>query len=284
MALNPQQSGKKEDAMIKPTVLIIDDEKENVRYLKTILEENGFHDIHGAFDGREGLQKVMEVKPGLVLLDIRMPKKSGIYVFNELKQSDEYRDVPVIILTGEGGFLKSLSQLKDFHEDASDLADMQTEEVLARFIDSRPDAFLEKPIEPETLMKTIRKILITLDGLKKEYLKEINAIRQRKIHGGVVFKGLSFESDADSRNELAAVATMLAAGAELPEGFIWRSSDNQNVPLTKNEVLDFHNAMTQWVYANYKASWDHKTAVMALASIEEAENYNLGSGWPDSIL
>ena len=51
---------------MKPTrVLIIDDEKQNVRYLTTILEENGFTDIHAAFDGVEGLEKVESVRPGL---------------------------------------------------------------------------------------------------------------------------------------------------------------------------------------------------------------------------
>jgi len=116
--------------MTKTRVLIIDDEKENVRYLTTILEENGFRDIHGAFDGEEGLNKVKEVDPGLILLDLRMPRKSGIFVFNELKKSPEYQDIPVIILTGEGGFLKHLAELREYHEDIESLGDEPTEEVL----------------------------------------------------------------------------------------------------------------------------------------------------------
>ena len=88
---------------MKPTrVLIIDDEKQNVRYLTTILEENGFTDIHAAFDGVEGLEKVESVKPGLILLDLRMPRKNGIMVFNDLRASNRFKDIPVIILTGEG--------------------------------------------------------------------------------------------------------------------------------------------------------------------------------------
>lgn len=149
-------------------VLIIDDEKENVRYLTTILEENGFRDIHNAFDGEEGLQKVKETRPELIFLDLRMPKKSGIVVFNELKTSSEFKDIPVIILTGEGGFLKHLAELREFHEDGLGLEEMPTEEVLRRFITSRPTAFLEKPIEPERLMSVVQKIMISTDEIKKK--------------------------------------------------------------------------------------------------------------------
>jgi len=271
--------------MKKTRVLIIDDEKENVRYLTTILEENGFADISSAFDGEEGLAKVAEVSPGLILLDLRMPKKSGIFVFNELKKSPEYRDIPVIILTGEGGFLKHLAELRDFHEDIESLGDRPTEEVLNRFIETRPDAFLEKPIEPEALMAVIHDVLITLEEVVQKKCSQINALRTRKIEGGVVFRGNAFDSSERSRCALAAVAARTAvADPGLPAGFAWRSSDNQNIPMTKADVLAFHAAMTDWIYANYKASWDHKAAVQALTAIEAAEDYDIRKGWPENTL
>ncbi|RPH89295.1 MAG: response regulator, partial [Desulfobacteraceae bacterium] len=98
-------------------VLIIDDDPQNVRYLTTILEENGFTDIQAASDGVEGLEKVATVKPGLILLDLRMPRKNGIMVFNDLRGDERFKDIPVIILTGEGGFLKHLAELRQFRED-----------------------------------------------------------------------------------------------------------------------------------------------------------------------
>lgn len=266
-------------------VLIIDDEKENVRYLTTILEENGFDDIHSAFDGEEGLAKVAEVSPGLILLDLRMPKKSGIFVFNELKKSSEYQDIPVIILTGEGGFLKHLAELRDFHEDIESLGDKPTEEVLNRFIDSRPDAFLEKPIEPEALMAVIHDVLITLDEVVQKRCSQVNALRARKVEGGVVFRGNTFDSSERSRCNLTAVAArMAAADAVLPDGFAWRSSDNHSIPMTKADVLAFHSAMTDWIYANYKAAWDHKAALQAQTAIEAAEDYDIEKGWPKNTL
>ena len=269
--------------MTKTKVLIIDDEKENVRYLTTILEENGFRDIHGAFDGEEGLNKVKEIDPGLILLDLRMPKKSGIFVFNELKKSPGFQNIPVIILTGEGGFLKHLAELREYHEDIESLGDEPTEEVLNRFIASRPDAFLEKPVEPETLITTIHNVLITLAEVVANRYEEINALRAQKTEGDVIFKEILFDSSEKSRWNLTATAAKLASvDTTLQDGFVWRSSNNQNIPMTKEDFLAFHGAMTDWVYNNYKTSWEHKAAIDALATIKEVEEYNIQKGWPDN--
>lgn len=145
--------------MTKTKVLIVDDEKENIRYLTTILEENGFRHIYSAADGDEGLKRVKEVMPGLIVLDVRMPKKSGIQVFNELRKIWKYKDIPIIILTGEGEFLKQLAALRQFHEGSDLTTDKPTEEVLGQFIKDRPEAFLEKPIAPEAFMAAVRKVL-----------------------------------------------------------------------------------------------------------------------------
>jgi CheY-like chemotaxis protein len=266
-------------------VLIIDDDQQNVRYLTTILEENGFTDIQAAADGVEGLEKVATVKPGLILLDLRMPRKNGIMVFNDLRGDERFKDIPVIILTGEGGFLKHLAELRQFREDGQPLDDRTSEEVLGRFIASRPEGFLEKPVEPDRLMAIIRKLLVTLEEVKEARQKDVNALRDRKISGGVQFKGVLFDSSERSRNALAATAVLLAASdSKLPEGFAWRSVDNRNIALDRKELLAFQAALTGWVYRTYQASWDHKAAIEALSSIEEAENYDLEQGWPGPML
>lgn len=271
---------------MKPTrVLIIDDDKQNVRYLTTILEENGFADIHAAFDGEEGLEMVKKVLPGLILLDLRMPKRNGIMVFNDLRASDRFRDTPVIILTGEGGFLKHLAELRQYREDAEVMDAKATEEVLSRFISARPEGFLEKPVEPDRLIAIIRKLLVTLEEVKEARHHDVNALRERKLAEGVSFRGVRFDSSERTRNALAARAAMLASpDSRLPQGFAWRSADNRNVPMDRKELLAFHAALTDWVYRIYGASWDHKAAINALTSIEEAGNCNIEKGWPGNDL
>jgi CheY-like chemotaxis protein len=145
--------------MIDTKVLLVDDERENIRYLTTILEENGFKNIFSAANGVEGLKQVEATSPGLILLDIRMPKKSGIQMFQDLKTESKFKNIPIIVLTGEGEFLKRLHALRTFHEGDEAKLDQPAEEALARLIDDRPEAFLEKPIEPEAFMETVRKVL-----------------------------------------------------------------------------------------------------------------------------
>ncbi len=265
-------------------VLIIDDEKENVRYLSTILEENGFNDIHAAYDGVEGLLKAKELLPGLILLDLRMPKKSGIAVFNDLKDSSQLKDIPVVILTGEGGFLKHLAELRQFHEDGEALEVLPTEKVLERFIKSRPDAFLEKPVEPEMLMNVVKRILITIDEVRARRINDIDALCAQRLTGKVVFKGASFDIDEKNRlNLMASVVSAMIPGGSLP-GFTVRSSDNKDIPMNSDELFSFHKALTEWIYLTHKASWKHKTALDSISSIDEVEKYDIGAGWPVNVL
>jgi len=84
---------------------------------------------------------------------------------------------------------------------------------------------------------------------------------------------------------LTATATKLAsADATLQDGFAWRSSDNQNIPMTREDLLDFHGAMTDWRYNNYKVSWEHKAAINAIETIKEIEVYDIQKVWPDNSL
>jgi CheY-like chemotaxis protein len=145
--------------MIETKVLLVDDERENIRYLTTILEENGFINIFSAANGEEGLKQVETINPGLIVLDIRMPRKSGILMFNDLKTIQKFKNIPIIVLTGEGEFLKRLQALRTFHEGDNLKVDQPAEDALAKLIDDRPEAFLEKPIEPETFMETVREVL-----------------------------------------------------------------------------------------------------------------------------
>lgn len=83
---------------MKP-VLVVDDEP-NIRLLiSMVLEEAGYRTVI-ATDGQECLDTVTGVGPGLILLDLRMPRKGGVETLAALKAQPETRHVPVIIISG----------------------------------------------------------------------------------------------------------------------------------------------------------------------------------------
>jgi CheY-like chemotaxis protein len=95
----------------------------------------------------------------LIVLDIRMPKKNGIQMFNDLKKEERFKDIPVIILTGEAEFLKQLAALRSFQEGRDVSTEKPVEEILGLIVDARPEAFLDKPIEPDSFMAAVQRVL-----------------------------------------------------------------------------------------------------------------------------
>ncbi len=76
-------------------VLVVDDEKTLVKALSFSLEKEGFQVEH-AYDGEEALQKVFELKPDIVVLDLMLPEVDGFEVCRQIRKKLE---VPIIMLT-----------------------------------------------------------------------------------------------------------------------------------------------------------------------------------------
>jgi len=85
---------------MKEKILIIEDEEELVKGLKLNLAFEGF-EVIWALDGEDGLNKALKEAPGLILLDIMLPKKDGLEVCRELRQRNV--TIPIIMLTAKGG-------------------------------------------------------------------------------------------------------------------------------------------------------------------------------------
>ncbi len=85
--------------MTHKKILIVDDTPDNIKLLKAFLSGKGYEFITAA-DGEEALEKAFETHPDLILLDLMLPKKSGIEVLKEIKAKD--KSIPVIVLTAYG--------------------------------------------------------------------------------------------------------------------------------------------------------------------------------------
>ena len=84
-----------------PKILIIEDEEIISELLQKKLEKEGY-EITRAGDGVEGLEKMKEAKPDLILLDIVMPKKGGFEVMEEMIKNKELKSIPVIVISNSG--------------------------------------------------------------------------------------------------------------------------------------------------------------------------------------
>jgi DNA-binding NtrC family response regulator len=91
-------------------VLVVDDEADIARILGDRLQTMGL-DVQVAHDGEAALQAIQQNPPGLVLLDIQMPKLSGIEVLKRTRQ--EWPDLPVVIMTAYGTIARAVEAMKE---------------------------------------------------------------------------------------------------------------------------------------------------------------------------
>ena len=135
-------SGQRPDSAKK--VLIVDDELDVRIYVRTLLETSGYAPIVTR-NGTEGLQKARELSPDLIILDVMMPEAGGVTMYRELKTDPQLKRIPVIMLTAVGE--KSFSHyLKMLNIKIGDRI-------------PQPEAYMEKPLDHEELLKLARKIL-----------------------------------------------------------------------------------------------------------------------------
>jgi CheY-like chemotaxis protein len=81
-------------------ILVADDQMNVVNLLRFVIEKEGYR-LQIAMDGQEALDKARQFHPDMILLDIMMPKKDGLEVIAELKDSPDTRDIPVVFLTAK---------------------------------------------------------------------------------------------------------------------------------------------------------------------------------------
>jgi signal transduction histidine kinase len=116
-------------------ILIVDDDHRNVRLMESILTSSGY-DVCRAYDGEEALEIVQQENPDLILLDVMMPRMSGLELCQRLRSRHATRLLPIIMVTA-----------------------LNASDDKVRALETGADDFLSKPINKMVMLAKVRSIL-----------------------------------------------------------------------------------------------------------------------------
>jgi putative two-component system response regulator len=140
---------------MRKTVFVVDDNDTNLSKAEEGLED--IYDVMTIPSGERLFTILKKIKPNLILLDIEMPEMDGFQVLKLLKESKEYKDIPVIFLTG-----------------------VRSHEVEARGIENGAVDFVTKPFSTQVLLNRV-KLHIDVNLLIKEHTEKLARNHQNMI-------------------------------------------------------------------------------------------------------
>jgi CheY-like chemotaxis protein len=125
-------------------VLIVDDEQSIVIYLTTVLEDGGYAAC-SAMDGQEGLGMARRERPDLICLDVMMPKRSGVSLYQEIKRDPELKSTPVM-------FISAYNRIRDLRNPVT-FRKMIPDPTIPY-----PELCMEKPIAVPDFLEAVSKL------------------------------------------------------------------------------------------------------------------------------
>lgn len=135
------------------SVLVVDDNEQNLELIEAYLEELGCR-IRTARDGVETLAAVEAEPPDMILLDVMMPRMSGFQACAKVKGNSKTRDIPILMIT-------ALNEVGD----------------VEKAVESGADDFLTKPVNKLELLTRVRS-LMRVRALKKQLDKTMDQMRR----------------------------------------------------------------------------------------------------------
>ena len=116
-------------------ILLVDDSRTSL-FMEQMILKNGPYQLLTAKDGLEGLERARAEHPDLILMDVVMPRMTGIEALRELRAGQDTREIPVILVTTRG-----------------EAPNVETG------YESGCNDYLTKPIDPEALLTKVRECL-----------------------------------------------------------------------------------------------------------------------------
>jgi DNA-binding response OmpR family regulator len=126
-------------------ILIVDDEPGIIECLKVLLQKEGFQ-LETAADGQDALQKILKLRPDLILLDLKLPKVQGLEILRIL-QANDAGHIPIFIITGA-------------------MSNRETEQMLKQ--EPNVKGFYPKPINAGLLAMNIHSLLRTRPAFRSQ--------------------------------------------------------------------------------------------------------------------
>ena len=130
--------------MKEKNILVVEDDLHMRIFITTVLETSGYN-ATASKDGQEGIRKVKEDRPDLIILDLMMPEEGGVSMYRQLKTDNQFKNIPVVMLSGVESktFLHSLKMMSIGLRDPL----------------PAPEAYVEKPPKAEKLLNIVQKLL-----------------------------------------------------------------------------------------------------------------------------
>ena len=142
----------KEEMKSNPRILVVDDEDQNLRLMEAMLIPLDY-EVSLARDGMEALERVRKIPPDVILLDIMMPKMDGFEVTRRLKEVEETKIIPIIMVT-------ALREVED----------------RVKALEAGANDFLTKPVDKTELRARVNSLLQVkaYSDHMRNYQKELN--------------------------------------------------------------------------------------------------------------
>jgi two-component system, OmpR family, alkaline phosphatase synthesis response regulator PhoP len=125
-------------------ILVIDDDRDLVNTIRIVLESRGY-DVRTGYNGKEGYARIQEKLPDLIVLDVMMATDTeGFDLAYKLRNNPEFQNIPIVMATA-------------FPQKMAEMGPEKFQHILG---EGWPvSEFLEKPIDPETLLSTVESFL-----------------------------------------------------------------------------------------------------------------------------
>ncbi len=151
----------------KPLLLIVDDNKDIIYYLQTLLENQ--YVIETAYNGKDGISLALEIIPDIIISDVLMPEKDGYELCEILKSDERTSHIPIVLLTAKADTASRVTGLK-----------------------KAADAYLTKPFDEEELKVQLKNLLQIRKALQEHYqlaeIKSDSGSSENKIEDSFLLK------------------------------------------------------------------------------------------------